>query len=168
MKHLTSYTKEELQAYIIARSTKMPSGCWHWNMASKDAYGSAFSRNAHVISFMAFKGEPGFLVRHLCYNKCCVNPEHLASGDSSDNKWDEYFRGNMCGAKLTLEQIKDIKCLHLRDLKGIAERLGMSYAAVRRCWAGITWERLGEVKKPTKRKNRPKWVLQTLKYMDGK
>lgn len=32
------------------------------------------------------------VVRHLCHNKCCMNPNHLALGERSDNRDDDRLR----------------------------------------------------------------------------
>lgn len=59
------------------------SACWEWSgAANSKGYGVAKHGGvrdyAHRASHRVFKGEPGDLqVDHLCYNKLCINPDHL-------------------------------------------------------------------------------------------
>lgn len=67
-------------------------GCWTWKGATDNAgYGQFHSSDkywaAHRYSWTLRHGviAPGLVVRHLCHNKSCVNPEHLAIGTQKDN-----------------------------------------------------------------------------------
>lgn len=80
------------------------SGCWLWlGPMDSSGYGNATayysglssSWSAHRLSFFIFKvlcpddyklfSNPRLMVRHICHNKLCVNPEHLKLGTAKDN-----------------------------------------------------------------------------------
>lgn len=68
--------------------------CWVWRLAPGGrGYGiwkrhdQHFNTGAHRVSYMEFKGEipEGFEVDHLCFNRLCVNPDHLEAVTASVN-----------------------------------------------------------------------------------
>lgn len=95
--------------------------CWLWN-GSKDRYGF-FKKDgkqylAHRVSYLHHHGEipVGFVVRHKCINKHCVNPEHLELGTHTQNNGEDRARdgtipsGEKNGrAVLTAEQVVEIR-----------------------------------------------------------
>lgn len=73
--------------------------CWIWKTAEKrNDYGSfkyyqdRTAIGAHVASYLFHNGEipDGQIVRHICNNPPCVNPEHLILGSNSDNMKDMF------------------------------------------------------------------------------
>ena len=74
--------------------------CWEWSgRLDKDGYGQLrvgnTQRRAHRFSFELHNGSAaGIIVRHLCNNPSCVNPEHLAPGTHQDNMNDRRASGN--------------------------------------------------------------------------
>ncbi len=67
-------------------------GCLEWlHSVNSAGYGQLHLDGqhylAHRLSFQQNVGEipDGQLVRHLCHNKICVNPAHLAIGNHTDN-----------------------------------------------------------------------------------
>ena len=85
--------------------------CWEWkgSVSSTNGYGQSYngkiSLPAHKMSWMINKGPiPKFirigrydkkaLIRHICNNKLCVNPNHLELGTYADNANDIYRTGN--------------------------------------------------------------------------
>lgn len=80
------FTKE----YLEERGEVTPSGCILW---TKSLNGVGYAQvgewpyNAHVISYVLYRGplSEGDLVRHLCHNRNCINPEHLEKGNHRDN-----------------------------------------------------------------------------------
>ncbi len=73
--------------------------CWIWtgtiNGPGKKRYGvirdNYKQKKAHRVSYELHKGEipDGLVVRHLCDNKLCVNPNHLEVGTVGDNNRDK-------------------------------------------------------------------------------
>jgi len=70
-------------------------GCWNWQgTVSKDMYGAIRvgekTLRTHRVSYMAVRGAipRGKVIRHVCDNRRCCNPDHLLVGDHEDNTAD--------------------------------------------------------------------------------
>lgn len=70
-------------------------GCWVWQRSTNSAgYGqlSEFKKYwlAHRYSYICFNGDlkKTEVVRHMCHNPRCCNPEHLKKGTHMDNYHD--------------------------------------------------------------------------------
>lgn len=95
---MRSLTDDEvLEKFVPSR----PDGqCWNW-MGCRERQGHGVVARygkkvkAHRWSFETFVGPigDGLLVRHLCNNPPCVNPDHLAVGTHADNKMDSMKAG---------------------------------------------------------------------------
>lgn len=73
--------------------------CWNWSKTlDKDGYGriveNDITKRTHRVSYELAKGliEDGLVIRHICDNKQCCNPEHLESGTIKDNAQDYLLR----------------------------------------------------------------------------
>lgn len=88
--------------------------CWLWIGAKKNTGYGVMHRNvngkkkefgAHRMSYeLAFGLIPdGFLVRHTCDNRICVNPAHLILGQMRDNIQDMVDRQRRMGAGASAE-----------------------------------------------------------------
>jgi endogenous inhibitor of DNA gyrase (YacG/DUF329 family) len=133
-------------------------GCWEWiGSKTKAGYGIiSFGGNpisAHRLSWKLHNGyiDSSDIVRHLCNNPICVNPEHLAIGTILDNARDRVRAGNSGkGSKnnfavLNEEKVKEIKKLLLIGVSGaeIGRRFGVTRTCVNaiknfRTWVHIT------------------------------
>lgn len=97
---------------------KCDSGCWEW-IGAKHASGyGGLAKGmwkeayAHRWCYIFHKGEipEKKVVRHLCDNRICVNPEHLEIGNQADNVHDMYKGGKEGGnRKLTNTQIEELR-----------------------------------------------------------
>ena len=77
----------------------------------------------------------GLVVRHLCHNKTCVNPEHLAIGTPADNSQDDVdadrqLKGEQIAtSKLTKQQVLAIR-LDPRSLRKIAADYNVDHTTI--------------------------------------
>lgn len=128
------------------------SGCWLWTACTYRGYGlfavNGKAHRAHRLAYELYVGPigDGKIIRHLCDNPACVNPQHLASGTMKDN-CDDRDRQNRNAHKLTTEEIAEIRHLYL-DTGEIQENLALAYgvsqAQISRVCAGM---RSGRTKK---------------------
>lgn len=141
--------------FYVDKNGPMPQGntittqCWKWiGDISSWGYGelkyNGEKRHAHVLAYIWLVGElqRGQLVRHLCHNKNCVNPEHLAAGDRKDNSEDAKRDGigttegeNNPRAILTWEIVDYIRETYiphhpLYGRKALAKKFGVSVSAI--------------------------------------
>jgi len=79
---------------LMYRTALLDNGCWEWRGATnpkgygnirRDMDGPAYS--VHRVSFEHFHGPipDGLEVDHLCFNRACVNPDHLEAVDRRTN-----------------------------------------------------------------------------------
>jgi len=65
--------------------------CWLWTGGTVKGYGRISINNkrclAHRVAYELWKGSipVRLLIRHMCHNPLCVNPEHLETGTHQDN-----------------------------------------------------------------------------------
>lgn len=87
-----------MQEYFVSR-TDIVNDCWIWKLATNSQghgicthkfSGAKKSYTAHRLSYIMHIGpiDDGLVVRHLCSNKGCCNPQHLTIGTQSDNYYD--------------------------------------------------------------------------------
>ena len=114
--------------------------CWLWTgYCNKLGYGQfkfeGKTWRSHRFSYFLANGElpaPPLVVRHKCRSRNCVNPEHLESGTYSENELDKVRDGTddrgekSVNAKLTKEQVLDIRSRSNQLLKELATEFGVS------------------------------------------
>jgi len=153
-------TNEEMQAQIVARSVPEPnSGCWLWIFGGFDRKGYGLMRGggarwrAHRASYEAFVGPipEGLFVLHACDTPACVNPDHLSTGDNTENMRQMYERGRGSASRCrgssrpksctTEAAVSEWRSLYLagESTATIATKYGMRPKTVRRAIAGETW-----------------------------
>jgi len=131
-----------------------PDECWEWQASLRNGYGQLYwqvrgkPQLAHRIAYQLTHGSipEGQVVRHSCDNKCCCNPAHLELGSQGDNVRDG-VRRNLAGvAKLTTEQVKEIRDCLVRSEKPyglnkrLAEQYGVHVTTIERIKAGKMWK----------------------------
>jgi hypothetical protein len=124
--------------------------CWPWVGKSKsNGYGiiglgsraeGKMVSNRVVWTLTHGEIPKGLVVRHLCHNRLCCNPKHLALGTLADNVADMWKRrgGPKGNARLTKKQVTDIRS-DPRSSRELAPIYGVSDAHIRsirqeRCW----------------------------------
>lgn len=151
---------EKCKKRLYKKITKLPNGCWEYTGSlTTNGYGNFrfndSNTTAHKFSYIAHKGyvPEGFIVRHRCHNKRCVNPEHLVLGSQKQNIKDTNLAGtaqrqkgiNHCQAKLMDADVAEIRNLYDTSKAGISEladRYRVSETTIRNIVHKITWKHL--------------------------
>lgn len=116
-----------------------PDGCWIWTASlTHDGYGrfclDKVQRLAHRHAYALTHAEPAphDLVCHRCDVRACCNPSHLFIGTCADNSADMVSKGRQLAgeknhkAKLTEEQVREIRAIVGESHYSIADRYGVS------------------------------------------
>jgi len=139
---------------------KKTENCWLWTgAANKDGRGAlgvwteGTTKIAARVSWEIHKGPipEGINVCHHCDNPACVRPDHLFLGTQLDNIRDAVRKGRMRHvgssgekngrAKLTLEQVKQIRCRAVNEMqKDLAVEFGISAAQISVIVRGASWK----------------------------
>lgn len=148
----TKIDLEYARAKIKANVLIGPNGCWEWQAARVQGYGTisinrVFFR-AHRLSVLAFTGvDPGrSFVLHSCDNPGCCNPDHLSIGSHRDNVADQVRRKRTStGSKNGNSKLTDAQVLAIRMDQGtlhneLARRYGTSQANITLIRKGRGWK----------------------------
>lgn len=127
-----------------------PHECWGWkgSMTGKGyaqcpPYGKAYRWS--LEQSLGRKLKSNEVCRHLCGNRLCTNPHHLAVGTNSDNERDKpsHFEGKFGVSnryKLTQDDADKIRSLSGKLLqREIAEMYGITQVMVSRIITGKAW-----------------------------
>lgn len=107
-----------------------------------------------VHNGVSLKSMKGLLVRHMCDNSRCVNPEHLLLGTAQDNSRDMVERGrSLKGTRNKLAKLDAEKVQYIREhykpfcrVHGalpLSKKYGVSTTAIRLAKTGASWGSLG-------------------------
>ena len=124
--------------------------CWVWkNFKDAKGYGQVFWNGTHhhlhrLYWLLSGRTIPDGLV--MCHgHKCvtaCFNPEHLRADTYSSNQLDKHRDGTMVQAKLTREQVLEIRDRTDKNQKELAKEFGVNPHAIsdiklRKTWAWL-------------------------------
>ncbi|MCY4058856.1 MAG: HNH endonuclease signature motif containing protein [Gammaproteobacteria bacterium] len=110
----------EFAASFWGRTELGAKGCLEWQGAKSNGYGMVVvpgerQQMAHRVAFRLAGNElpAGTVLRHLCHNRLCVTPGHLAVGSPADNARDNLTSGMPAGgcSKLSLAMARDIRTM---------------------------------------------------------
>jgi hypothetical protein len=139
-------------------------GCWIWmGHIRPDGYGRFMFANeiyANRASWALFNGSipDGMMVLHKCpngHNRSCVNPNHLYLGTHLQNMADKQLNGTNRSsygethyrALLTDEQVKEIRRVHRKGIRGfgmraLSKRFGVAESTVFAIIHRINWKHI--------------------------
>jgi len=140
-----------IERYII----RIPGGCWLWTGATVMGYAVSSISHSRQVRLHRWMWErengpipDGFLVCHRCDVRNCINPQHLFLGTNTDNLRDMANKGRSThgeknkGAKLTAEQVLEIRALKSYTYQQLADAFGVSRVAIKRIKRRRTWTRI--------------------------
>jgi len=123
-------------------------GCWVWTASTiHSGYGSfkvnGRTETAHRYAYKHFHNAEipqDKEVMHSCDNRRCCAPHHLSLGTRKDNAHDASVKGrtakpfgNKRGAKLTEDQVREIRSIYLPykvTVRQLAEKYGVSEGTI--------------------------------------
>lgn len=141
-------------AFLFNRPSGTPDECWPWPRAkSKQGYGylrhGGQIYGAHRVAYTTTNPDTSIIGLHVCHRcdepRCC-NPDHLFAGTAMDNQMDarrkgRSARGSRIGnAKLTEDQVRDIRSIDERFLKAFAPLYDVTLATLKDIRARRTWK----------------------------
>ncbi len=125
---------------LLSKSILMPNGCVEWigGINKKGWYGRIrLANKAYLTHRLAYELEfgpipEGGLICHTCDNPRCISPTHLYLGDQADNMRDMAVNGRSGNAKLTKQQVREIRALIAKGVTQakIAPKFGVSIGTV--------------------------------------
>jgi hypothetical protein len=113
-----------------ALTEKLPNGCWRLtNKATSSGYSIiSYQRRtylAHRLAYFIANGIPSKpVIRHLCHNRPCINPDHLVEGTHWENSNDMATSLRSTG-KLNASAVREIraKVPSSRDHRAVARMM---------------------------------------------
>lgn len=140
-------TDAEMKEWLETQYDLNENGCWVWkNNKSNRGYGSTQYKGKiykvhRLYWILSGRSLPDDL--HILHGKDCVtscfNPYHLTPGTPIQNALDRHRDGTMRQAKLTREQILDIRSRVDTTYKQLAEEFGVSRQQISRIISGERW-----------------------------
>ena len=159
MEHRWTFSCHSNAKDLVAEERKGPCDSPCWEITSHKKLGSSTRVNipfhgkrtvAARVIYMYEKGDipEGCIVRHVCDNPMCVNPEHLLTGTKGDNTQDMLERGRhkhgekASWAKLTLTAVKFIRELPYKPgmFSMLSVLLEVNEVTIRDVYYGRTWQ----------------------------
>lgn len=122
--------------------------CWIWHGQKVNGYGRFRGERAHRYAYQLHRGAipDGLMIRHMCGNKRCVNPDHLEPGTMADNAQDGIRLGEILrGSRNGRSKISEADARYIIDnpdgLTGakLARKFGVSSATISLIKSGARW-----------------------------
>ena len=121
-------------------------GCWEWRGSRNDkGYGRFSYAGGQLAHRYALERKLGMPLRrssalHECDNPPCVSPEHLKEGTHDENMRQAAERRRLPQAKLTPDEVLDIKDrLGVDSVAGLAREYSVCPATIRAIREGRNW-----------------------------
>ena len=124
-------------------------GCWEWTAAkNKDGYGTIKVGGVNVLAHrFSCKAEAEQIVRHVCDNPGCVNPDHLIVGTTADNVADKVSKDRQAkGSDVQQSKFDAETVLAIRSFCDRHAGVRGSQAFISR-WFGVTEEAVRKIRK---------------------
>lgn len=142
-------------------------GCWEWQKSTSDGYGQfvhilksgkgrSYRVHRYVYRIVKENIHNDLLVRHMCDNRLCCNPDHLEKGSSFDNyhdsknihvRADKKRRGrrahNCLLSDKSVFRYKKAFAAGLVTMEGISSKESISISTVRAFLCGDTYKDVG-------------------------
>ena len=92
------FLDKAIESIDESKYTVTESGCWEWYRLGREGYskemqiridGNMKHIKPHRASYYKQNGEYPELIRHMCDNRLCINPDHLQKGNHRQNRLDE-------------------------------------------------------------------------------
>jgi hypothetical protein len=134
-----NYIQDNNGCHIPIGFTKRTDGYWQFQHKGKKV-------PVHRYNYESTKGiiPKGYVLRHECDNRECVNPEHLLPGTHADNVRDRVLRGRSATgsdngrSKLTEDLVREIKQSELPPTI-LAKQYGIDRKAIYNIRQGLNW-----------------------------
>lgn len=148
-------------------SVRHDTGCWEWLRSTSSGYGQfshvlksrkvrSYRVHRYVYRMCVENIGSEFLVRHMCHNKLCCNPDHLKKGNSLDNYNDSIEEYTAChvrskGKRANNALVSDFRAALYRKLfssgiltlDDIMKESGVKEHVIRDLLRGRTYKRKG-------------------------
>lgn len=145
-----------LPARFMAKVAIADDGCWNWTggcclRGYGNYWDSGKTIGAHRFAAAAVFGDLGeAFVMHLCDNRKCVNPDHLALGSHLDNMADMIRKGRHVygerhhATKMTSEKVIKARIMAAQGVPvaEVARRFGIAKCPMQQIISGRTWRHL--------------------------
>lgn len=128
-------TDRDIARFMAKVSVDCESGCWLWTGAVGIGRGGDYARfmfrgkavRGHRWSYEHFVAPvpDGSILRHTCFVKRCVNPNHVVPGTQSENMLDPDVP--------TTGTLRRFRCGHPRDASNTVERSDRKNGKCRTC-----------------------------------
>jgi len=143
-------TDAEMKEWLETQYDVNENGCWVWRGNKLNSgYGRVAWKNKKkrvhrlywLLSGRTIPEGLDMLHGHKC-SKACYNPEHIRPGTCSENALDKHRDGTCVQAKLTKEQVLEIRARTDKNQKELGEEYDVNPTAIRKILSRKTWRHI--------------------------